>query len=507
MAKQKDAQAPEDDDVSTATATAAMDESEEETQLLDLQVQVESPTACERHITVSVSRADINRYLDDAIGDLMPEASVPGFRAGRAPRKLVEQRFKKELGEQVKGKLLMDSLTQISEEQNFAAISDPDFDLEAVELPDEGPMTFEFDVEVRPEFKLPEWRGLKLNRPVREFSEADIDEHLEGKISRYGQLVPSDAPAAEGDYVTVNTVARFDGEVVARDEERMVRVRPVLSFSDGRIEGFADAMVGAKAGDKKAFKVTLTHDAPNHDLRGKEVDVELEVLEVKKLKLPELDEDFLAELGDYESEQQFRDALKENLSRQLEYEQGRIARRQITALLVESADWELPPGLLKRQSTRELERAVMELRRAGFSEAAIRARENELRQNSAASTAAALKEHFILERIAEDQNLDVDEGDFDAEIMLMSMQSGESPRRVRAQLEKRGLMDVLRNQVIERKVLELVQSQAKFKDEPFELPKNEVEAIPVAAGGRGAQSIPEALEDEGAEDREKKTYE
>ncbi|QDU91270.1 Trigger factor [Pirellulimonas nuda] len=482
-------------------------EGEEETQPLELQVQVESPSACERHISVSVSRGDIDRYLDDAIGEMMPMATVPGFRAGRAPRKLVEQRFKSELGEQVKGKLLMDSLTQISEEQKFAAISDPDFDLEAVELPDEGPMTFEFDVEVRPEFELPEWRGLKLNRPVREFSEADIDEHLEGKISRYGQLVPSDDPAAEGDYVTVNTVARVDGEVVARDEERMVRVRPVLSFSDGRIEDFAKSMVGAKAGDKKTFSVKLTHDAPNAELRGKEVEVEFDVLEVKKLKLPELDEEFLGELGGYKTEEEFREALKLNLSRQLEYEQGRIARRQITALLVESADWELPPGLLKRQSSRELERAVMELRRAGFSEAAIRARENELRQNSGASTAAALKEHFILERIAEDQNLDVDEGDYDAEIMLMSMQSGESPRRVRAQLEKRGLMDILRNQVIERKVLELVQSQAKFKDEPYELPKNEVEAIPVAAGGRGAEAIPEAHEDQGPEEPGKPRYE
>ena len=96
----------------------------------------------------------------------------------------------------------------------------------------------------------------------------------------------------------------------------------------------------------------------------------------------------------------------------------------------------------------------MELRRSGFSEAEIRARENLLRQNSTASTATALKEHFILERIAEEEKIDVDEGDYEKEIFLIAAQSGESPRRVRAQLEKRGLMDVLRNQIIERKVLE-----------------------------------------------------
>ena len=95
-----------------------------------------------------------------------------------------------------------------------------------------------------------------------------------------------------------------------------------------------------------------------------------------------------------------------------------------------------------------------------------------LRQNSTASTATALKEHFILERIAEEEKLDVEEGDYDKEIFLIAAQSGESPRRVRAQLEKRGLMDVLRNQIIERKVLELVQSEAKFKDEPYEPEKS-----------------------------------
>jgi trigger factor len=137
----------------------------------------------------------------------------------------------------------------------------------------------------------------------------------------------------------------------------------------------------------------------------------------------------------------------------------------------------------------------MELRRSGFSEADIRARENLLRQNSTASTATALKEHFILERIAEDQKIEVDDGDYDKEIFLIAAQSGESPRRVRAQLEKRGLMDVLRNQIIERKVLELVQSEAKFKDEPYEPEKVDTEAIAIAAGGGAGGDIPVITEE------------
>lgn len=481
----------EDDAIATAVA-----EGDDESQKLDLQVDVAKPSACERRITVTVSREDIDRYLENAFSDLIPNAEVPGFRTGKAPKKLVVQKFKDEVADQVKGTLLMDSLAQVSEEEDFAAISEPDLDLEAVEIPEEGALTFEFSIEVRPEFDLPKWKGLKIKRPVREFTAEDLDGHIEQMLARYGNLAPHDGPAAEGDYLVVNLKSTAGDEEVAKDQERVVRIRETLSLVDGKIEGFDKLVEGAKEGDSFTAEVTLTANAPNEELRGKKVSVEIEVLEVKKLRLPELDEDFLAEIGSFKTEGDFRDAVQKDLERQLEYEQQQVARKQISASLTESADWELPPALLKRQSVRELERAVMEMRRSGFGEAEIRARENELRQNSSAATADALKEHFILERIAEEQDLDVEDGDYDREIFLMSMQSGESPRRVRAQLEKRGMMDVLRNQIIEKKVMDLVQSEAKFDDEPYTPPKTAVEGIPFAAGG--AADIPEASEAEAA---------
>lgn len=493
MAKKQD-----DVESDTLTAEAPVETeqgAEEESKPLNLEVKIASPSACERHVTVTVAREDIERYLNDAYSELMPSANVPGFRIGRAPRKLVENKFRKEVGEQIKGSLLLDSLSQISEEQKFTAISEPDLKLDMIEVPDDGPMTFEFDIEVRPEFEMPKWKGAKLERPVREFTPADVEQHLEKMLTRFGQLVPFEGAASEGDFLTVNLTSSHDGEQLEKDEERVLRIRPTLSFRDGEIKDFGKLMAGAKAGETRTAEVELMQDAPNEALRGKKVKVEFEVLEVKKLKLPELTEDFLAEMGGFKSEGDLKDAIKENLQRQLEYDQQQKVRTQISALLTQAADWDLPPGLLKRQSARELERTVMELRRAGFSEAEIRARENMLRQNSAAGTARSLKEHFILERIAEEENIEAEEGDFEKEIFLIAMQSGESPRRVRAQIEKRGLMDVLQNQIIERKVLELVQANAKFTDKPYEPEKLDVEALHLAAGGgEAAASIPEAKE-------------
>jgi trigger factor len=169
----------------------------------------------------------------------------------------------------------------------------------------------------------------------------------------------------------------------------------------------------------------------------------------------------------------------------------------VTALLTAAANWDLPPDLLRRQAARELERSVLELRRSGFTDDVIQQHENELRQNSLVNTARSLKEHFILERIAEEEKIEDTPEDYDAEVSLIAGQSGESPRRVRAQLEKRGLMDVLRNQIIERKVIELVLSHAKFKEVPFHMDKTDVEALDEAAGGNEGE-IPEAQDDAGA---------
>ena len=300
-------------------------------------------------------------------------------------------------------------------------------------------MTFEFDLEVRPQFDLPQWKGLQIEKPVREFTDADVDQALKRILTNRGRLVPVDGPAEPGDYITTNLTFKHGDQVLSSATEEVIRLRPVLSFRDGKIEGFDKAMAGVRAGETRELTTQLSEDAPNAALRGQQVTGVFEVLEVKKLQLPELTPDLLQELGGFELEADLRDAIKDTLGQRLEYQQRQRAREQITAALTVAANWELPPDLLQRQSHRELQRAVMELQRSGFGEEEIRAHENVLRQNSRASTARALKEHFILERIAEDQEIDADEKDYDAEIAMIAKQTNESPRRVRARLEKQRL--------------------------------------------------------------------
>jgi trigger factor len=478
------------------------DEGAEEPQELQLEVKIDKLGACQRHLTVTVSREDIDRYFEKEYSELVPTAQVPGFRPGHAPRKLIEHRFRKEVTERVKGALLVDSLGQIHEEQELSAIGEPELDLGAIEIPKEGPLTFEFNLEVRPEFDLPRWKGLKIAKPVREFSAEDIELTLQRVLANRGRLVPFDGPADCGDYIVTNLSIEHGGAVIASAAEEVIRIRPVLSFRDGKIEDFDKLMVGVRGGETRRSEAQLSQDAPNDALRGGTVTAVFQVLEVKKLEVPELTPELLQDLGGFRLEADLRDAVKDTLRRQLEYDGRRRARQQITAALTVAADWELPPEMLERQSHRELRRAIMELQSSGFSDEEIHARENLLRQNSRVNTARALKEHFILERIAEDQEIDADDKDYEAEIKLIATQSGESPRRVRARLEKAGSMDVLRNQVIERKVIDLILQNAEFHEVPYEMEAADVTAVDLAAGGGEHSEIPEAKPGGGEEARE-----
>lgn len=485
---------------SDAADTIADATTEVETPTLNLDVKVDSTSSCGRHVTVTVAKDDVERYFSEAYDELLPKASVPGFRDGKAPRKLVESRFKNEINEQVKGKVLMDAMTQVTTTSEFAAISEPEFDFDAIEIARNEPLTFEFEIEVRPEFDMPNWKGLQLERPAKDFDRKDVDKHLERLLGDVADLVPVDRPAEAGDYLMVQITFSVDGKTVSECTEE-VRLAAKISFPDAVCDGFDKLMIGATTGDKRQTKVTVSHDAPNEELRGKEMDAEIEVLDVKQKSIPAIDEATLSALGDFDSEGDLRDAIKNDLERRLSYHQQKSIRQQITAMLTESADWDLPQDLLKRQSRRELERAVLELRSSNFSDAEIQAYENELRRNSIESTKTALKEHFILERIAEDEGIEESPEDYEMEIATIAMQSREPIRRVRARIEKQGMMDALRNQIIERKVIATITDAAKFKDVPFQDDDNQVSAVDHVVSGAKDSNIPVAKYSGGEEDQ------
>jgi len=465
------------------------------TEVLNNTVEIETLSACERKIVILIPHDEIERYFSKEYDEIIENANVPGFRKGRAPKKLVAKRYRKMVTDRVKNLLISDSIGQLHEREDLTPISEPDFKFDTVVLPETGPMVFEFRLEVRPEFELPNWEGLKIEKPVRNFTSDDVDRALERVLTEYGQLVPHNVAAEMGDYIVTKLTFSHQGKELSSADEETIRIRPILTFHDGSINDFDKLMVGVQAGDVREVEATLSEEAMNPEYRGATVTARFDIHEVKKLKLPELTPAFIKQLGNYNNLGELKDGVRDMLERQLDYEQRQRARQQVTDLLTVSATWDLPPTMLERQSRRELQRMILELQRSGYTNEEIQPQVNFLRQNSNATTAQAMKAHFILEKIAEVEGIDVSEGDYDSEIRLIAAQQGETPRKIRAQLEKRGEMDILRNQIIERKVLDLIFSKATFIEVPFEIEGISEEGIDHAAAG-GDVEIHEASEDD-----------
>ncbi|MGB0599410.1 MAG: trigger factor [Rubripirellula sp.] len=451
-----------------STSTEAGLPEEREKPPIQLDVKVESPQACLREVIVTIPEGEVQRYLREAYDELVPEAQVPGFRSGRAPRKLVEKQFKDRVSDQVKGSLLMDSLSQVTDDQDFSAIGEPDFDYDSIKIPDSGDFKFQFQIEVRPEFETPDWKGIELTKPVEEIGDPEIDESLERVLSRYASMEATDEPAKLGDKLLITAEFSQDGKTLSEMDEEGVTLEARLSFSDAVCENFGELMEGVKEGEVRKGIAKIADGVGEESLRGTEIDASFRVVEVLKRETPELTPSFLEELGDFEDEQELRSFVRDSLERQADYRTQQALRRNVVEALAGGADFDLPESLVQRQTLRELERKVLELRRSGFDEDNIRRFVNASKQNAQASTEAALREHFILEQIAEEEAIDADEADYEVEIDLIAQQSDVPARRVRARLEKQGQMDALRNQIVERKVIEKIVEVAKVTDEKVE---------------------------------------
>jgi trigger factor len=467
-------------------------------------VEIRDAGPCKKHIKVTVDRGDIDARFEDKYKELAKDhrTTVDGFRPGKAPRVLLVRRFQKDVKEQVRAEVLMASLEQLAEDNNLNPLSPPDIDPGKIDIPDEGPLVYEFDVEVRPEFELPNYKGLKIKRPTYPITDADVEREEKRILEGAGQIVPKpgDPPAVDlGDIITVDITTRYNGRVIHTVPEARLRVDNRLALKDGVAENFGETVKGAKPGETRTVEIVLSGNVADENLRGKTVQADFQVKDVKTVRLPEVTPHLLERFGVH-SREQLRELIRVSLERRLEYAQRQSARTQVLEQLAGDANWELPQDLLRRQARRTLQRRVLEMRNAGMSDEEIAGRQRLLQQDVLQSTANALKEHFVLQKIAELEKIEIEEQDIDDEIDRIALRSDESPRKVRARLEREDLIETLATELLERKALDLVLESAEYEDEALNKEQSQAaEAVATVEAQATPGELKEIGEDEEAE--------
>ncbi len=480
-------------DAATEDAEVAGGEQEQKYKM-SLDVDIKTVGPCRKHVRIKVPRTDIDHFRQEAVKEVSDSAAVPGFRVGHVPLKLIERRFKKELSDQVRQRVLLESLEQLSEDKSLDPINQPDFDMESLVIPDDGDFEYEFDVEVRPEFDLPNYSGLKIKRPTRTLSDDDVSAYKKRFLAQYGSFTTEERAAEPGDFVEVDISFSHPTQTTRSLADLTLQLKPTLRFPEAELAGFDQLMKGAKSGDERSTTLTISPESEVVEMRGEKVSATFVVKGVKSLRLPELNREFLDRIG-FEAEEDLDSEIRSMLNRQTQYEQRQSTREQVLEKITESAKWDLPEDLVRKQVDNALRREILEMQQAGFTTSEIRSRENELRQKSISTTRQALKEHFVLDRIATTEKIEVTPVDIEAEIQMMAIQRGENPRRVRARLQKSGVIENLEAQIRERKAVDFILKSAVYEDVPMTASNSDqVESVSLPICGQAA--VTEEAEDE-----------
>jgi trigger factor len=443
--------------------TSVVDEQQEEAYAYPVRIEDAGPGA--KKVSVEIPHDRIVSELDKQYKDLRKEAALPGFRIGHAPQKLIEKRFSADVKEQVRRALISESYGQAVEKNNLQVIGEPDFENpDAIKLPeDDSAMSYSFTVEVQPDFTLPDLTGLKVRKPKIEIKEENVDQAMLNLREGQGALVPVEDRGLEaGDFLTADVHAKVDGKVVAHRHDAEIVVRPgrVLGI---QIDDLVNHLAGLKPGETRSFTVKAPDTHPSEEIRGKDVEIEVALKDFKKLELAEVNQAFLEDLG-FENETELRAALREQMVEKITQDVQQALREQVSKHLLDNVQLDLPAKLSEKQANRVVQRRAMDLLNRGLPQDQILANVEALKAGAQEEAVRELKGFFILQKLAEQQGVDIDEAELNGRIAMLAAQQGQRPEKLKQTMTKDGSLSTLYVQMREQKAIDKVLEGAQIEE-------------------------------------------
>ena len=431
-------------------------------------VTIEEAGPCKKKVTIEIVQEKIKKAIDKQYEEMGKEALVPGFRKGRAPHRLLEKRFGKETTEQIKLALLADASKSAIEDNKLQTIGEPDIDFENIELPAEGSLTFDFEIEVRPEFDLPQLEGIPVTRTKLEVTDEQIDREIEQMQRWSGVWTPrEEGPVELEDQIIADAVLKI--EEIEEDEKLdniEIYVRQSGFVGAIPVEKLDELLVGAKAGETKKTSVEVPKTFFREEYRGKKVDIQISIQDIKWLKPAELDENLLKRYG-VEDKDEMREKIHDTLHGRLETQGRTEMTEQIYEYLLDKTDLDLPMNIVAEQTNSVLQRQYTNLLMRGLSREQIGEQIEQLQAGSEQQAEKQVKTFFIMDKIADKLDMDVSEEEINGHIAQLAMQRGQRPEKMREDMERNGSLAQLNLEVRQDKcIAKLLETAAITEKKP-----------------------------------------
>ncbi|HHX77831.1 MAG TPA: trigger factor, partial [Firmicutes bacterium] len=412
---------------------------------------------------IEVNPAVVEAALNKAYRKIVKQVNVPGFRKGKVPRSILEARFGPEvLYEEALETLIPEAYEQAVGEADIEPIDTPEFDL--VQMEKGKPLLFKAVVEVKPDFELPEYKGIKIEKKLREITDVDVEEYLKMVQKQHARLVSLEdtaAEAKEGDLVVIDFKGFIDGEAFSGGEAEGYSLE---LGSNSFIPGFETQLIGIKKGEEREVKVVFPEDYREKTLAGKEALFKVKAHEIKRKEYPLLNDDFAKEISEFATLEEFKQDIKNKLKKNEEVRAEKDLEERLVQQIVNEVKVEAPVVLVDREMDRMMQEMEQFMRMQGLSmEQYLKLSGKsaaELRENNRDEAIKRVISNLTLSAIIKKEGITAEESEIDDKIKSFAESYKQDFAKVKEVFAAQGRLGVIEDEIKYGKVIELLKKEA-----------------------------------------------
>ena len=433
-----------------------------------MNITVENLAPCRKLLRVELDAKSVDEIFDAITKDYQKQASLPGFRPGKAPRDMVIKKYDAEIQGEAKRKLIGDAYRKALDEKKIAALGYPD--IEEIQFGRGQSLQFAATIETAPEFQLPEYKGLAVKRETKSVTDADVERALGLLAQQHTKFETAARPLQMGDVAVVNYTGTSDGKPLTEIAPTAKGLTEQKNFwvdvaPNAFITGFAEQLVGAKAGDQRTVNVDFPADFVTKELAGKKGVFAVEVIEVKEKVSPPID-DALAKQFGAENLEKLNAGVRLDLENELKYSQVKAVRGQILGALLAQANFDLPESAVAQETKNVVYNIVQENTKRGVGRDLIEKEKDQIYNAAAISAKERVKMAFLIQRIAEKEDIKVSQDEVLQRVQAMAQAYQIPVDKFIKDLQKRNGINELYDQLAHEKVLTFLENNAKISDVP-----------------------------------------
>ena len=415
---------------------------------------------CKHEIEITVPVDEITRETDRVVANIQQKARLPGFRPGKAPASLIRSKFASQVRNDVLESLLPKFIKQKVDEEQLQLVGRPT--VKDVHFHEGEPLRFKAEFEVAPEIDLGEYRGVTVHYSEPQVSDEDIAKRLEEIREQKAQFVNVEPrPAADGDYAVVSLDSLSGAEPPIHQDEMVLHVGDKDTLPE-----FSEALRGMSPEEEKEFATTYPEDYGQERLAGKTIRFRMNLKTIRTKELPELNDEFAQDLGDYRTLDDLREAVRKAIFHEREYNAQIHAKEELVDRLIETHQFPVPEAYVDRQIEAQIEQQFHELAERGVDPAKLKVDWSKLKEHNRPKALREVKASLLVDKVAEREGIHATNDEVDREVQRIAKQEREPVAATRKKLEKEGILGRIAYRIRTEKTLNLLFEHARKEAAP-----------------------------------------